>query len=384
MDIPRIDISPFLMGGAADKRLVADAVADCCRNLGFLVIAGHGMDGDGLRDAFALTREFMDLPNAVKDRWHPTGPSKGKRSTPAASTKISIAPAARWKTASRNASSTCSPTARRRRPCRPTNCACGSRRSPERGYHGFATRGLASTMDLDVPPDLRETLFLGPVDDHQAHFAHLREAEAAYWPNTIPTEPAGMGHALIAIYRDFERLSENLLRILALALDLPEDYFAAKIDRHFSILSCHHYPALRAPPQPGQLRTGAHTDFGAMTILAMTDAATENGGGLEVRMPGGEWRGVLAGPGELVVNLGDMMARWTNDRWTSTLHRVANPANLADAGSRRQSIGYFMHPNFDARIECLPTCLDPGEQPRYAPITAGEHIAMKIAKSHNL
>ena len=121
-----------------------------------------------------------------------------------------------------------------------------------------------------------------------------------------------------------------------------------------------------------------------MTILAMTDAATENGGGLEVRMPGGEWRGVLAGPGELVVNLGDMMARWTNDRWTSTLHRVANPANLADAGSRRQSIGYFMHPNFDARIECLPTCLDPGEQPRYAPITAGEHIAMKIAKSHNL
>ena len=66
MDIPRIDISPFLMGGAADKRLVADAVADCCRNLGFLVIAGHGMDGDGLRDAFALTREFMDLPNAVK------------------------------------------------------------------------------------------------------------------------------------------------------------------------------------------------------------------------------------------------------------------------------------------------------------------------------
>ncbi|MDA1100201.1 MAG: isopenicillin N synthase family oxygenase [Proteobacteria bacterium] len=326
MDIPRIDISPFLTGGAVAKRLVADAVAACCRDLGFLVIAGHGLDADGLRNAFTLTRDFMDLPKAVKDRWHPTGPAK------------------------------------------------------QRGYHGFATRSLASTMDREAPPDLRETVFLGPVDDHQAHFAHLPAAVAAYWPNTIPTEPPGTDTALIALYRDFERLSDTLLGIFALALDLPEDYFFAKIDRHFSILSCHHYPALAATPKPGQLRTGAHTDFGAMTILAMTDGL----GGLEVRMPDGEWRGVLAAPGELVVNLGDMMARWTNARWTSTLHRVANPAKLADARSRRQSIGYFMHPNFDTRIECLPTCLDPGEKPRYAPITAGEHIAMKIAKSHSV
>lgn len=326
MDIPRIDISPFLEGDAADKRRVADAVAAGCRDLGFLVLTGHGLDVAGLHNAFALTRGFMDLPLERKDRWHPTGPAK------------------------------------------------------QRGYHGFATRGLASTMDRVVPPDLRETLFLGPLDDHQAHFAHLPAAETAYWRNTIPTEPAGMDAALIALYRDFEKLSERLLAIFALGLDLAEDHFAARIDRHFSILSCHHYPALNAPPQPGQLRTGAHTDFGAMTILAMTDAT----GGLEVRMPDGQWRGVVAAPDELVVNLGDMMERWTNDRWKSTLHRVANPANLADAGSRRQSIGYFMHPNFNTPIECLPTCLDPGEAPRYAAITAGEHIAMKIAKSHNI
>jgi len=326
MEIPRIDISPFRDGDAASKRRVADAVAAGCRELGFLVLTGHGLNADGLQNAFNLTRGFMDLPQASKDRWHPTGPSK------------------------------------------------------QRGYHAFATRGLASTMDRAVPPDLRETLFLGPVDDHQDYFGHLRAAEAAYWPNTIPTEPAGIEAALIALYRDFERLSETQLAIFALGLELPQDHFTDRIDRHFSILSCHHYPALKAPPEPGQLRTGAHTDFGAMTILAMTDAA----GGLEVRMPDGQWRGVVAAPSELVVNLGDMMARWTNDRWTSTLHRVANPANLADAGSRRQSIGYFMHPNFDTPIECLPTCLDPGEQPRYAPITAGEHIAMKIARSHNV
>ena len=125
MDIPRIDISPFLEGDAADKRRVADAVAAGCRDLGFLVLTGHGLDVAGLHNAFALTRGFMDLPLERKDRWHPTGPAK------------------------------------------------------QRGYHGFATRGLASTMDRVVPPDLRETLFLGPLDDHQAHFAHLPAAETA-------------------------------------------------------------------------------------------------------------------------------------------------------------------------------------------------------------
>ncbi|MBT7665468.1 MAG: isopenicillin N synthase family oxygenase [Rhodospirillaceae bacterium] len=326
MEIPRIDIAPFLSGDEVGKRQVAEQVAASCRDIGFLVIRGHGMDAAGLQRAFSLTREFMDLPRETKDQWHPTGISK------------------------------------------------------QRGYHGFATRGLASTLDREVPPDLRETVFLGPVDDHQAHYADLTAAEAAYWPNTIPTQPPGVDAALVALYRDFEKLSGHMLRIFAVALEMPEDHFAPLIDRHFSILSCHHYPALKAPPKPGQLRTGAHTDFGAMTILAMTEAT----GGLEVRMPDDEWLGFQAGPDELVVNLGDMLARWTNDRWVSTLHRVANPDNLEDAMSRRQSIGYFMHPNFDANIACLPTCLDPRAAPRYAPITAGEHIAMKIAKSHEM
>jgi len=77
-----------------------------------------------------------------------------------------------------------------------------------------------------------------------------------------------------------------------------------------------------------------------------------------------------------------MMQRWTNDRWVSTMHRVITPKKLDDAMSRRLSIGYFMHPNFDAEISCIQTCLESGEQPRHATITAGEHIRMKIEKSH--
>jgi len=114
-----------------------------------------------------------------------------------------------------------------------------------------------------------------------------------------------------------------------------------------------------------------------MTILAATDAE----GGLEVRLPDGSWAGVKPQPGEFVVNLGDMMARWTNERWTSTLHRVVNPP-LGMAQSRRLSIGMFVHPNYDQRIECVPTCLEPGEAPRYPVISAGEHIKRKIERSH--
>ena len=318
--IPGIDIAPFLAGSPADRRAVAAEVAAACRDIGFLVISGHGIARETLASTFERSFAFFDLPAEVKAGWRPTGPAR------------------------------------------------------QRGYHGVATRSLAATLGQQTPLDLRESVFLGPVDDHREYFARLPEAATAYAPNILPDRPAGTAEAFTGIYRAYERLSLDLLRIFAVALDLPEEHFTPLMARHFSILGVHHYPALATPPEPGQLRAGAHTDFGAMTILAMT----EGRGGLEARTPDGCWLPVLPRPGELVVNLGDMMQRWTNDRWVSTLHRVVVP-EVGDGGSRRLSIGYFVHPDFDAEIRCLP---GPGETPRYAPITAGGHIAEKIAKSH--
>ena len=320
--IPTIDIAPFLDGSG--KQAVAMKVAEACERIGFLVVSGHGIETEIFERAFERSRAFFDQPRVDKDRCHPRGPSR------------------------------------------------------QRGFHGFATRGLAYTLGQETPPDLRETYFLGPVDDHRGHFAELPEAANAYAPNIYPDKPEGAAEALIAIYRAYERLSADLLRIFAVALHQPENYFSAFIARHFSILSSHHYPPLREAPKPGQLRTGAHTDYGALTILAMTEAD----GALEVRMPDGAWRPVRPARGALVVNLGDMMARWTNDRWTSTLHRVANPRDLESARSRRQTIGYFMHPDYDAPIAAIPSCVPEGEAPRFPTISAGEHIAMKIAASH--
>ncbi len=321
--IPTIDIGPFLDGDVAGKRAIAAQVAETCARVGFLIISGHRFPAALLARAKRELFTFFDLPATTKNRWHPTGPSK------------------------------------------------------QRGFHGFATRGLAYTLGQQTPPDLRETVFLGPVDDHRAYYANMPEAATSYASNTIPTEPAGIDTTLIQLYRAYEVLARDMLRIFAAALALPDDFFADTLTRHFSIMSCHHYPALTEAPKPGQLRTGAHTDFGAMTILTATDAE----GGLEARLPDGSWAKVQPREGEFVVNLGDMMARWTNDRWTSTLHRVVNPP-VGMAQSRRMSIGMFVHPNYDQRIACIPTCLQPDETPRYPTITAGEHIKRKIERSH--
>ncbi len=320
--VPAIDLAPFLSGRGRDA--VVDDFRDACARIGFVVVSGHGLPDGLLAEAFARSRDFFEQSLADKLRAAPPVPGR------------------------------------------------------QRGYHGMATRNLGKTLGADVPADLRESFFIGPIDDQRAHYAGIPEAAESYAPNVLPATPPGFTATMTTLYRGFERLSADLLRVFALALELPEAWFADKIGRHFSVMSSHHYPPLREQPLPGQLRTGAHTDFGAMTILAMTDAA----GGLEVRMPDGSWSPVVARPGELVINLGDMMARWTNGRWASTVHRVANPPVIDLAVSRRQSIGYFMHPDYDAPIRCISTCVGAGEQPQFPEISAGLHIRTKIEQSH--
>jgi isopenicillin N synthase-like dioxygenase len=100
-------------------------------------------------------------------------------------------------------------------------------------------------------------------------------------------------------------------------------------------------------------------------------------GGLQIVGPDGNWRDVPPVPGAFVINIGDLMARWTNDRWVSTLHRVVNPAGPA-AMARRQSFAFFHQPNWHQAIECLPTCLAPGEKPKYEPVFSGPYLMSKF------
>ncbi len=319
--VPVIDIGPFDRGSADEKRSIAEAVDAACRAVGFLVVSGHDVPRADIDAALAAGRAFFDLPEAEKRRFMSPG-------------GLSFL-----------------------------------------GYTAPLTRNLAATVGEERPPDLREIFTVGPGARFADDFAGLPGAEDLYAPNLWPDRPEDFRAVHLRLYGRMESAAERMTRIFAVALNLPETYFADKIDRHFGALGSFHYPGLTGPPEPGQLRCGAHTDFGAVTLLAM-DGAGGNGG-LQIRKPDGDWLDVAADPGQLVVNIGDMMARWTNDRWTSTPHRVVPPPSRY-ARVRRQSIGYFLHPNYDAEVRCLDTCASLDRPPLYPPVTAGAEMYGKL------
>jgi isopenicillin N synthase-like dioxygenase len=194
--------------------------------------------------------------------------------------------------------------------------------------------------------------------------------EPTPWPPALPEFQPAMEAYYVAM-ADFVA---RLMTLFARALQLPGDFFDSRIDRHTSALRVLNYPALSEPARPGQLRAGAHTDYGTVTALLTSDAPGGPPGGLEVLVDD-RWTAPPVVADSFVINLGDAMARWTNDRWRSTLHRVVPPST---ATSRRQSIAFFHNANWDAVIECIPSCLAAGDTPRYPPVTAGDHLMSKF------
>jgi len=177
---------------------------------------------------------------------------------------------------------------------------------------------------------------------------------------------------MIRYYEACGNLADGLLKIFARALQVDEKFFLSKTSHHASSLRVIHYPRVKEEPLPGQFRCGAHSDIDTMTILWQ-----DVHGGLEVLPRGSDrWVEVRCPQDDcLIVNLGDLFARWTNGRWLSTPHRVVCP-RLGDEVQNvaRISMPYFQILNSDAEIRCLPSCLGPGEAPRYEPTTQGEDL----------
>jgi isopenicillin N synthase-like dioxygenase len=157
-------------------------------------------------------------------------------------------------------------------------------------------------------------------------------------------------------------VAADVLRTVAVSLGIDPDFFAARMHHPQCFLRM-----LRYPPGDGEVSTGQHTDYGAITLLA-----TDGVPGLEVRRRDGTWTAVDAPSGALVVNLGDMLARWTNDRYVSTPHRVVS------TGDERCSMPFFVNPDPEVEVTCIPTCVTPERPCRYAPITAAEFLQARI------
>jgi isopenicillin N synthase-like dioxygenase len=178
------------------------------------------------------------------------------------------------------------------------------RSSPEhgaaaRGYHRLGSKNLAKTLGYDNPPDLREQFYIGPLEDRSGAYARFPEAGFLYAPNIWPVRPPGYRAVFSEYYRTFESLARQMMRLFAVALDMPESFFDQRIDRHFSTVPANDYPALAEPALPGQLRCGEHTDFGSLTILAIDG----NASGLEVRARDGRWNPVTVSADQFVVNI---------------------------------------------------------------------------------
>lgn len=244
------------------------------------------------------------------------------------------------------------------------------------GYSPFAFETLAASVEQPSAPDLKESFSAGP-DCAGPIPPATDEAEA--WlrsPSVWPAAPTTMRASWAEYYRELSAISATLLSVMAVALDLPASYFAPMIDNHTSAIRALHYPALQSngaetTDQSEAFRASAHSDYGTVTILR-----TDGVPGLEVRTTDGDWVPVAPEPETFVVNLGDSIAQWTNDRWRSTLHRVSTISS-----AERYSLAYFHMANWDAVIECLPTCREPGEEPRHKPAIAGPWLMEKFARS---
>lgn len=312
MVLPVIDL-------ADDPLRIARQIGDACAELGFFQIVGHGVPDVVVDSAWRATRAFFDEPEAVR---------------------LAVAmPYAGY----------------------------------PYGYQGFSGETLAAS-DKDsslgdlTPPDRKHTFSFGPIEGLEGDVIDPDERWVRS-PNQWPASPAGFRDTLETYYRAMSALAAHLLQLMAMGLHLAPTFFEAMISRHVSALRCLDYPALTEPPLPGQLRAGPHTDYGTLTILRTARGVN----GLQTRDRTGEWSDVDAVDGGFVVNLGDTLARWTNDRWRSTMHRVVDTGEA----SRRTSIAFFHNANWDARIECLPGL----GQPLYAPVSAGRHLMEKFHRA---
>ena len=314
--IPVIDLAQALQPGGARRAVVADELRQAAMSSGFFYVRHHGVAAEQVARQFDLARRLFEVPQA-------------------------------------------------------TRTALDMKRSPTmRGYENLG----AQTLDAGARPDVKESFYCGMAypDDHPYVVAGYQTYGHNQWPPELPDAPA----ICEAYIRTMLALSRQLMQLLALSLKLPEDYFDGTSESPMLTLRMLRYPPHPADADERTFGAGAHTDWGALTILAQ-----DSHGGLEVQMPDGTWVEATPHEGCFVVNLGDMIPRWTNGLYHSNPHRVRNRHS---GGAPRYSIPFFYEPDYFAVIEPVPGTVAPGETPRFETCTAGEHLKEMYRRSYGL
>jgi isopenicillin N synthase-like dioxygenase len=289
-----------LIDAAGPPEAVAREVRRACETVGFFYLAGHGVPQPLIDAAFAASREFHAMP---------------------LDTKLAL------KLNENNI-----------------------------GYLAVnQSMQRHSTVHKATRPNFNESFFIS--HDRGADHPDVVAGTPLRGPNQWPEGRAEMRAAMVAYFKALEGLGERLLPVLARALGMPLDHFGPyfRNEAHINLRFLHYPP--QETDDPEQFGQGPHTDNSFITMLAREDVP-----GLAVRLPSGEWLAPPVIPGTFLVNLGNVMKRWSNDRFLSTPHGVLN-----DSGRDRYSIAFFYSPNVASVIECLPTCVSADDPPRYAP-----------------
>jgi isopenicillin N synthase-like dioxygenase len=313
VEVTIVDISAAMGPSPSDVSGVAEQIIASFRRTGFAVLTGHGVSDEVFSSMNEVSAEFFALPLE----------EKLKAGFPA----------------------------------------------PEiiRGFEPVPE----STGPVRAPNSMESFLInqLNVVEDYPAGSASARLWR---WPNVWPEQPEALRPVFERYYREMTDLGNRLLEIVALGIGLPQDWFADKFDRHFNNLAANHYP----PQEPGaadngMLRNRPHTDHGGLTLLYRPSEP----GGLEVFAEDKWWK-VPFVPGSIVLNVGDILERWTGGLIRATPHRVIN-ATGSDGSLGRSSVAYFQQPNPDVVVEPADPFKHREGAAKFTPVTAGRHVARK-------
>ena len=301
--IPVLDIGAYLAGDTGAAAPLARVIARTCEDTGFLVVANHGVPPRLVEDTFAVAVQFFARPEPEK-----------------LTLKIG---------------------------------------QYNIGYLPFGGQVVRhSPVNRNTKPNFSESFYItrDRAPDHPDIVNNKPLVGLNRWPPDMPEFRA----ATTAYYTAMEVMATRLVPIVALALDLPPDYFAAAFAAPNCTIRLIHYPP-HPDPEDNEFGFAPHTDNNFLTFLAQSALP-----GLEVRTAEGEWIRPPAVPGTFVVNTGAMLARYSNDRFQATPHRVINRN-----GASRYAIPFFLGPHHDSVVDCVPTCVGPDNPPRYEPTTYG-------------
>jgi isopenicillin N synthase-like dioxygenase len=336
-----LDLSTLVPGtgttGSVSELKLATQLRTACENDGFFYLINHGVDPALIAQTFAESKQFFALTSEEKRK---SLAIKSRGYTPLAEETLD-----------------------------PDN---QSRGDTKEGYYIGTREERGATHD--AAPDTTQ---------HTAPEAQKEDTSTAIGCNVWPSTDVCPAFKITmqTYFKAVHHLGMRILRVLALSLSLDANYFDTSFDDPMEALRLLHYSEEKSNVDGGVVGCGAHSDYGMLTFLL-----TDHVPGLEVLARTEEedghgtttWWRVAPSPGNFIVNLGDMLERWTNDTYRSTVHRVVNRT-----GEERYSIPFFFEPNFDTVVECLPSfCV--ARPAKYLPTTSGAHLLSKYAATHAL